>query len=704
MVTLITGGAGYIGRHIVCALVGRGEAVIVVDDLSAGLRPALPSGATLVVGDCGDQELVAALIARHQVSAIIHAAGSIVVSDSVRDPLVYYRNNTANARNLIEVAVRCGVPDFIFASSAAVYGNSESLPLSEDGPTRPISPYASSKLMVETMLRDVAAAHDLKAVVLRIFNVAGVDSRLLMRPAGGHPSSLVTRAVEVALGGRPYIEVHGTEYATVDGTCVRDYVHVSDVARAHCGALDYLRAGGASATFNCGSGRGCSVHEAIEAMERICGRSLPVRYVMPRSGDAVKLVADVQRIRSVLGWTPRFDDFGTIVTHAFAFEQHRLARRTQATNAVLKIVAETGMAADKLQEMIARFGRPAAVDPQAQQRSPRSQSSEAGALKASHAKSRTATGSRKLTIGMATYDDYDGVYFTLQAIRMYHPEILDEVEFIVIDNNPTGPCGPALADLTNWIPSYRYIPKGDITGTAIRDWVFQEADGRFVLCVDSHVLIVNGALKRLIDYIDADADSKDLLQGPLIYDDLKHYSTHFRPEWRAGMFGTWDADPAGADPDQPPFEIPMQGLGLFGCRRSAWPGFNPEFRGFGGEEGYIHEKIRQRGGRVLCLPFLRWMHRFGRPLGTAYDNRWEDRVRNYLIGFREVGWDTTQVVEHFRAFLGDQTWSNVAERIGRDVLPSMETPEATEQPAGEKPAEARDRRAGEKLDIGASNC
>jgi hypothetical protein len=275
---------------------------------------------------------------------------------------------------------------------------------------------------------------------------------------------------------------------------------------------------------------------------------------------------------------------------------------------------------------------------------------------------------KKLTIGMATYDDYDGVYFTLQAIRLYHPEILSDVEFVVVDNNPNGPCGQVLKDIENWIPNYRYIPKDDISGTAVRDWIFRQAWGEFVLCIDCHILIETGAVKRLIDFFEAEPVTGNLLQGPLVHDDLKSCSTHFKPGWQAGMYGTWDTDPAGTDAHLPPFEIPMQGLGLFACRRSAWPGFNPNFRGFGGEEGYIHEKFRQRGDKVLCLPFLRWVHRFNRPLGTSYANRWEDRVRNYLIGFREVGWDTVQVVEHFKAFLGEQVWSMVVKKLGPDVL------------------------------------
>jgi hypothetical protein len=274
---------------------------------------------------------------------------------------------------------------------------------------------------------------------------------------------------------------------------------------------------------------------------------------------------------------------------------------------------------------------------------------------------------KKLTVGMATYDDYDGVYFTLQAIRLYHPEILTQVDFVVIDNNPDGACADALKELRNWIQNYRYIPKGEVSRTAIRDCVFQEARGEFVLCVDCHVLIANGALQRLIDYCGANPETNDLLQGPLIYDDLSGYSTHFEPEWRDGMYGTWATDPRGADADAKPFEIPMQGLGVFACRRGAWPGFNPAFRGFGGEEGYIHEKFRQNGGKTLCLPFLRWLHRFNRPPGASYPVRWEDRVRNYLIGFREIGRDTAPVVAHFREHLGEPVWALVVARLGGNL-------------------------------------
>jgi Glycosyl transferase family 2 len=274
---------------------------------------------------------------------------------------------------------------------------------------------------------------------------------------------------------------------------------------------------------------------------------------------------------------------------------------------------------------------------------------------------------RRLTIGMATYDDYDGVYFTVQSIRINNPELDGGVEFVVIDNNPGGPCSEALIDLDKWIDGYRYVPRSEWTGTAIRNAVFEEASSQIVLCIDSHVLVVPGALSKLIAYFEADPDSCDLVQGPLVYDDLRQSSTHMERQWRGGMYGIWANDPRGADPSAPCFDIPMQGLGLFACRRATWPGFNPKFRGFGGEEGYIHEKIRQRGGRTLCLPFLRWAHRFSRPLGAPYVNRWEDRIRNYVIGFTELGLDTAEMEAHFAELLGAETSAKIFTEIKMEL-------------------------------------
>lgn len=270
-------------------------------------------------------------------------------------------------------------------------------------------------------------------------------------------------------------------------------------------------------------------------------------------------------------------------------------------------------------------------------------------------------GRKKLTIGMATYDDYDGVYFTMQAIRLYHPEVQDEIELLVIDNHPEGIASKALKDLDGWIPNYRYIPYRAWRGTAVRDLIFREANAEYVMSVDAHVFIAPGALRQLIDYFDAHPETPDLLQGPLIYDDLTTISTHFEPGWRSAMYGTWGTDERGLDPAAEPFEIPMQGLGLFACRRDAWQGFNPRLRGFGGEEGYIHEKFRRAGGRVVCLPFLRWLHRFGRPSGVPYRLKYLDRIRNYLLGWRELNLDETDIVNHFKKALGPSVEAEISQ-------------------------------------------
>jgi UDP-glucose 4-epimerase len=335
MTVLVTGGAGYIGSHMVHALVDSGESVVVLDNLSTGFRSALPASAPLVIGDCGDQNFVGALIGAHGVTAIIHFAGSVVVPDSVRDPLGYYRNNTVNTRNLIEAAVQGGVRQFLFSSTAAVYGDPDSVPVAEDAPTRPVSPYGTSKLMSEIMLRDVGAAHDLRHVILRYFNVAGADPQLRTGLASRNATHLLKVSVETALGLRPKIDIYGTHYPTPDGTCIRDYIHVSDLARAHSAALNYLREGRPSATFNCGYGHGYSVLEVIEAVKRVCGRSFPVNFADPRPGDPVTVVADVSRIRAVLDWTPQLDDIDTIAAHALAFEQRLQERaRSSGQNAV----------------------------------------------------------------------------------------------------------------------------------------------------------------------------------------------------------------------------------------------------------------------------------------------------------------------------------------------------------------------------------
>ena len=326
MTILVTGGGGYIGSHMVHALVDAGERVVVLDNLSTGFDWAVAEGAPLVIGETGDQPLVAALIAEHEVDAVIHFAASIVVPDSVRDPLGYYRNNTVNSRALIETAIKGGVRAFIFSSTAAVYGNPERVPVREDDATVPTSPYGSSKLMTEIMLRDAGSAHGLRHVILRYFNVAGAD------PLGrtGHSTKgathLIKVSIETALGLRPKVDVFGTDYPTPDGTCIRDYIHVSDLVRAHSEALGYLRGGGVSATINCGYGRGFSVLEVINTVKQVCGVDFKVEFAGRRVGDPAQVVAASDRARSLLKWQPDFDDLQAIVRHALAWERKLLTR------------------------------------------------------------------------------------------------------------------------------------------------------------------------------------------------------------------------------------------------------------------------------------------------------------------------------------------------------------------------------------------
>ena len=327
MTVLVTGGAGYIGSHMVLALVEAGERVVVVDNLSTGFSSALPEGVPLFIGDAGDENLVEGVIASHQVDAIIHFAGSVIVPESMRDPLGYYRNNTMTTRSLLSVAVRCGVRNFIFSSTAAVYGNPDQVPVPEDAPTRPLSPYGSSKLMTEIMLHDVAAAHDLNFVVLRYFNVAGADPQARIGLATAGATHLLKVAVEAATGQRARIEVFGTDYPTPDGSCIRDFIHVSDLAQAHRAALAYLRDGGPSVTLNCGYGRGYTVIETIEAVRRVSGRQFAVQYGQRRPGDIMTMIADTTRIRNTLDWIPQFDDLATIAAHALAWETRLMRER-----------------------------------------------------------------------------------------------------------------------------------------------------------------------------------------------------------------------------------------------------------------------------------------------------------------------------------------------------------------------------------------
>jgi len=321
MTILVTGGAGYIGSHMIHTLVEAGEGVIVLDNLSTGFKWAIPKGVQLVAGETGDEALVARLIAEHGVSAIIHFAASIVVPDSVSDPLGYYRNNTVNSRALIECAVRGGVNQFIFSSTAAVYGNPSKVPIGEDDAVAPMSPYGSSKLMTEIMLRDAGIAHALDYVILRYFNVAGADPKLRTGQSTKGATHLIKVAVETALGKRAKMDVFGTNYPTPDGTCIRDYIHVADLVRAHSDALAYLRAGGRSVTLNCGYGHGFSVLDVIDTVKRVSGVDFRVDRADPRPGDPARIVAQSDRAKELLGWRPQFDDLATIVTHALAWER-----------------------------------------------------------------------------------------------------------------------------------------------------------------------------------------------------------------------------------------------------------------------------------------------------------------------------------------------------------------------------------------------
>ncbi len=327
MTVLVTGGAGYIGSHMVHALVEAGQSVVVVDNLSTGFSAFLPEGVPLFIGDAADENLVEGVIAAHEVESIVHFAGSVVVPDSMRDPLGYYRNNAMTTRSLLNVAVKCSVNRFIFSSTAAVYGNPDQMPVPEHAPTRPLSPYGSSKLMAEIMLHDVASAHGMNYVVLRYFNVAGADPQARIGLATVGATHLVKIAVEAATGQRAKIDVFGTDYPTPDGSCIRDFIHVSDLAQAHLAALAYLRSGGTSTTLNCGYGRGYSVLETIEAVRRVSARHFAVKYAPRRPGDIMTMVADTGRIRKLLDWTPKYDDLDTIAAHALAWEEKLLRER-----------------------------------------------------------------------------------------------------------------------------------------------------------------------------------------------------------------------------------------------------------------------------------------------------------------------------------------------------------------------------------------
>ncbi len=320
MSVLVTGGAGYIGSHMVLTLLERGEDVVVLDNLSTGSRGLVAEAAHFVEGDAGDQALVRRIFAERGVDSIIHFAGSIVVPESVAQPLAYYANNAVVARNLIEAAVDADVKAFIFSSTATVYAGATSEPLSETLPTGPLNPYGRSKLMTEWMLEDSARAYNLRYIALRYFNVAGADPLGRSGQTSPKATHLIKRACQVALGRVPHLDIFGTDYPTADGTGVRDYIHVSDLVAAHALALDYLRRGGAPAVMNCGYGRGVSVREIVTAVEGVIGRALPVVEAPRRPGDPPWLISDPRRIKAALNWTPAHDDLAEIVRSAYAWE------------------------------------------------------------------------------------------------------------------------------------------------------------------------------------------------------------------------------------------------------------------------------------------------------------------------------------------------------------------------------------------------
>ncbi|MDB5538813.1 MAG: UDP-glucose 4-epimerase [Devosia sp.] len=326
MTILVTGGAGYIGSHMVLRLADAGQAVVVLDNLSTGFDWAIDHRARFVEGNAGDMALVGRLIAEHGITEIVHFAGSIVVPESVADPLKYYANNTATSRNLIEAAVRGGVKHFIFSSTAAVYGNAGLEPVAETSHLLPESPYGRSKLMTELMLADVAAAHPLTYGVLRYFNVAGADPKQRSGQSSPTATHLIKVAAQAALGQRPHMGIFGTDFPTPDGTGVRDYIHVSDLVEAHALLLEYLRKGGASITMNCGYGRGFSVRDVVRTVKQVSGVDFKVVEEPRRAGDPASIVARADRVRQVLGWQPAHEDLTKIVSAALNWERYLATR------------------------------------------------------------------------------------------------------------------------------------------------------------------------------------------------------------------------------------------------------------------------------------------------------------------------------------------------------------------------------------------
>ncbi len=321
MAVLVTGGAGYIGSHMSLALLEQGENVCVLDNLSSGVRSLVPEGARFFQGNVNDQALVQWIITDNDIDCVFHFAGSVVVPESIDNPLLYYENNTSSTRTLLESCVRSGVKYFIFSSTAAIYGSSEGASIREDAIKSPNSPYGRSKLMTEWMLQDTSRATSLRYVALRYFNVAGADPLGRAGQCAPAATHLIKRACQAALGQLPHVSIFGVDYDTRDGTGVRDYIHVSDLVAAHMLAFDHLRAGGESGAFNCGYGRGFSVREVIGAVETAAGHAIPVQELPRRAGDPSEVIADPSRLKTELGWTPKHDELAKIVGDALSWER-----------------------------------------------------------------------------------------------------------------------------------------------------------------------------------------------------------------------------------------------------------------------------------------------------------------------------------------------------------------------------------------------
>ncbi|HWV21077.1 MAG TPA: UDP-glucose 4-epimerase GalE [Devosia sp.] len=326
MTVLVTGGAGYIGSHMVLNLADAGQDVVVLDNLVTGFDWAIDGRARFVEGNAGDIDFVVGLIEKYRITEIIHFAGSIVVPESVTNPLKYYANNTATSRNLIEAAVKGGVKHFIFSSTAAVYGMTGLAPVVEDTPLNPMSPYGRSKLMTEWMLADVAAAHPITYGVLRYFNVAGADPQKRSGQSTPLATHLIKVACQTALGQREKMDIFGTDYETPDGTCVRDYIHVTDLIAAHALLLNHLRKGGESTTLNCAYGQGYSVRQVVETVRKVSGVNFRADEGPRRAGDPASITATGQKVRALLGWKPQHDDLNEIVETAYAWERHLMTR------------------------------------------------------------------------------------------------------------------------------------------------------------------------------------------------------------------------------------------------------------------------------------------------------------------------------------------------------------------------------------------